>query len=239
MVPNEENEIDLDLRIENDNSESDNSNDEENEIVEVKEKLVMFGLEEAQCDVAISSKDKIVYVKSTFMRYVLGDRFNEIVVLALDDNVVAEGVSGNENFDQNVDVDNFEGVKQTKYKVNLEMENVDSSSIEYALSYYQPLQFTGELDGKYCDLVSCMTSERTQRLSFDSNIPEDRGGRLSLPSISQITLDLFLQLLSIKYRAIIFHALGKDSLGIGPMTLFKTTTVNALPLLFMLLPLAR
>ncbi|XP_066927017.1 uncharacterized protein [Clytia hemisphaerica] len=120
----------------------DSENEDENEIADVKKQLVLFGLEEENCDVAISTKDKVIFVKSTFLQYVFGDRFNEILASATNNH--------NENRDGNVD-GILEEVKPVKYKIDLEAENIESKNIEFALSFYQPLQFSVDVDALSTD----------------------------------------------------------------------------------------
>ena len=91
-----------------------------------KERVVMFGLDEENCDVSILTEEKIIFVKSNFLRYVLGDNFNAIVTSS--------------------DSDHEE---ETKFKINLQMESVAcEQSVEFALSFYNPLYSKVIINGR-------------------------------------------------------------------------------------------
>ncbi|XP_066910196.1 uncharacterized protein [Clytia hemisphaerica] len=105
------------------------------------QETVLFDFKKDDCDVSITSKNKLLLVTSAFLKYVLGDRYPEIVVPSSKAIQNEECGFKEEKSTANgeEEKENHQAEKRETSKIN--MAEIGSESIIYALSFYQPMFF--------------------------------------------------------------------------------------------------
>ena len=114
------------------------------------QETVLFDFKKEDCDVTITSKNKLILVTSAFLKYVLGDSFQEIVLPSSKAVQHTESTFEEEKGTAHGEEDkNFQNSQEMQSYV-IKMDEIGAERIVYALSFYQPMYFKEQKVNSKC-----------------------------------------------------------------------------------------